>query len=333
MMQAVGLPYSKSKIKGYFMNHVTTYPSIEAPTIQDGIKRDEGIKGYIEKGKWCCRILPLPILGCFTFGGAGLAFWSGLGVGGVYSALNIYSIAFGGCTALCPIFIGGCYYQNMPNRSFEKNVEVQLDANIQLEKVEGDLGSTISTLHIENEQLKTVLKEANEKGISLENELDLKSTHLLQLTDELKVTLQQLDQIKDDFAKADTAILDAKKLINNMVVLSQKMKENIKSSKVALNLFKENNQDLKKEIKDFDGENIELTELLKNYSEIIIEEHKQFQLLMNICDDLKNNTQNLKSTVKTFSDDENEFSDDIDRDEKNTIHLEDLVKHLEELNK
>ena len=314
------------------MNHVTAYPSIEAPIIQEGIKPNVGMKSYIERGKWCCSILPIPILGCFSFGGAGLALWSGLGVGGVYSALNAYSIAFGGCSALCPIFIGGCYYHNMPNRSFEKNVEVQLDANIKLEKVENDLSLTVKSFHDENEQLKNVLNEANEKGISLKNELDLKSTHLLQLTEELKITLQQLDQIKDDFEKADTAIFNAKKLILNMVVLSQKMNENIKTSKVALNLFKDENIDLKKEIKNFDAKNVELAELINNYSEIVLKEHKQFQLLMNLCEDLKNNTQNLKNSVKTFSDDENEFSDDIDRDEKNTTHLQDLVKQLEALN-
>lgn len=315
------------------MNHVTTYPSIEAPTIQKGIKPNVGMKSYIENGKWCCSILPLPILGCFSFGGAGLALWSGLGVGGVYSALNAYSIAFGGCSALCPIFIGGCYYHNMPKRSFEKNVEVQLDANIKLEKVENDLSLTVKTLHDENEQLKNVLNEANEKGISLKNELDLKSIHLLKLTEELKITLQQLDQIKDDFGKADSAILDAKKLIINMVLLSQKMNENIKTSNIALNQFKDENIELKSEIKNFDAKNVELAELLKNYSEIVVEEHKQFQLLMNMCEELKNNTKNLQNSVQAFSDDENEFSDDIDRDEKNTIHLQDLLKQLEVLNK
>ena len=315
------------------MNHVTTYPSIEAPTIQKGIKPNVGMKSYIENGKWCCSILPLPILGCFSFGGAGLALWSGLGVGGVYSALNAYSVAFGGCSALCPIFIGGCYYHNMPKRSFEKNVEVQLDANIKLEKVENDLSLTVKTLHDENEQLKNVLNEANEKGISLKNELDLKSIHLLKLTEELKITLQQLDQIKDDFGKADSAILDAKKLIINMVLLSQKMNENIKTSNIALNQFKDENIELKSEIKNFDVKNVELAELLKNYSEIVVEEHKQFQLLMNMCEELKNNTKNLQNSVQAFSDDEDEFSDDIDRDEKNTIHLQDLLKQLEVLNK
>ncbi len=315
------------------MNHVTTYPSIEAPNIQEGIKPNVGMKSYMEKGKWCCSILPLPILGCFSLGGAGLALWSGLGVGGVYSALNAYSIAFGGCSALCPIFIGGCYYHNMPNRSFEKNVEVQLDANIKLENVENELSLTVKKLHDENEQLKNVLNESNEKGISLKNELDQKSTHLQQLTEELKITLQQLDQIKKDFEKADIALLDAKKLIVNMVVLSQKMNENIKTSKVALNQFKDENIELKNEIKTFDAENVELAELLKSYSEIVVEEHKQFQLLMNMCDELKNNTTNLQNSVQAFSDDENELSDDIDRDEKNTIHLQELLKQLEVLNK
>lgn len=315
------------------MNHVSTYPSIEAPTMQEGIKPNAGMKSYLEKGKWCCSILPLPILGLFSCGGAGLALWSGLGVGGVYSALNAYSIAFGGCSALCPVFIGGCYYHNMPKNSFEKNVEVQLDANIKLEKVENDLSLTVKTLHDENEQLKNVLNEANEKGISLKNELDLKSTHLLQLTEELKITLKQLDQIKEDFGKADTVIFDAKKLINDMVVLSQKMRENIKTSKVALNLFKDQNSELKSEIKNFDAQNVELAELLKNYSEIVVEEHKQFQLLLNMCEVLKSNIKNLQNNVQEFSEDENEFSEDIDRDEKNTTHLQDLLKQLELLNK
>lgn len=212
-------------------------------------------------------------------------------------------------------------------------MEVQLDANIKLEKVENDLSLTVKTLHDENEQLKNVLNEANEKGISLKNELDLKSIHLLKLTEELKITLQQLDQIKDDFGKADSAILDAKKLIINMVLLSQKMNENIKTSNIALNQFKDENIELKSEIKNFDVKNVELAELLKNYSEIVVEEHKQFQLLMNMCEELKNNTKNLQNSVQAFSDDEDEFSDDIDRDEKNTIHLQDLLKQLEVLNK
>lgn len=313
----------------------TIYPNISALSIENEILAQDPISevnAYIEKGKWCCSMLPLPLLGCVAVGGTGFALWTGFGTAPLQAA-SIANIIFDGYAVASSVFSGGCYYYNLPNRSFEKNVEEQIGANAELEKVEGDIASSIDVFRQENERLKLTLKETEEKSGSLKNELDAKTTHLTELSNQLDTTLQQLNLVKDDFGKANSAIRDAKQLIINMQTLSKTMGENIKASSVAADLLKVNTNELKHENDGFNTENSALSDLLKNYSEIISDEHKQFSLLINTFEDLKKGSQSLKNESQNFSDNEKTLEKDLDQDIKNMAHMEKLKKELEEFNK
>lgn len=289
-------------------------------------------RSFLQKTERCCMYTPFLCCGALTCGGTGFAFATAFG-GGALTNVAMGQIAFDVYAALFGIGGAGGYWYIMPKRLFEEDIEEQKNANNELKTTLSNVDHSIDTFHQNNIDLKKTLEETDVTIKNLKDELGSKTTQLLELSDILKSTLKELNAIKDDFSQADTTISDAKVIIASMIDMSKKIKKDIKTSKVAVDLFKDCNQVLAKEVKDVDLENKKLSELLTSYSKIVVEEHTQFGLLMNACDELNITCQTLKKELDEFTADGKGFSEDITRGVNNTSKLEILEKQLENLNK
>jgi|GEM_PF-2687992 len=291
-----------------------------------------------QKTKVACMYIPVVILGGFSIVGIGMAFANGFS--GAISLTNLTTIsnialaniAFSGTIAIGSLAVCSCYLYIVPKKLFQEDIEDQKEANIEMQSTVKGVDHTIVNFHDENTKLQNNLNE-NEKSFNiLKIELDHKTEQLLLLSEQLKMTLKELTDIKDDFTKADTTICNAKLLIISMIEMSKKIKLNIKSSKVALNLFKDCNQNLGSQLKEINLENHELSNLLSGYSKIISEEHTQFDILIKASEILNETCESLKKEISGLSADSLKISDDVEKDVKTTIKLEFLEKQLENLN-
>lgn len=288
-------------------------------------------RSYLQRAERCCMFTPFLCCGALTCGGTGFAFATAFG-GGALTNVAMGQIAFDVYAALFGIGGAGGYWYIMPKRLFEENIEEQRNANNELKTTLGQVDTSIDTFHQNNSDLKKTLDETDVTIKNLKEELQLKTNELLELSEILKSTLNELNAIKEDFTQADATINDAKVIIASMIDMSKKIKKDIKTSKVAVDLFKDYNQVLNKEVKDIDLENKKLSDLLTGYSKIVEKEHTQFSLLIKACDEMNLTCQTLKKELDEFTQDGKDFSDDINRDAKNTSKLEDLQKQLENIN-
>lgn len=289
-------------------------------------------RSYLQRAERCCMFTPFLCCGALTCGGTGFAFATAFGTAGALTNVAMGQIAFDAFAALFGVGGAGGYWYIMPKRLFEENIEEQRNANNELKTTLSHVDQSIDTFHQNNIDLQKTLDVTDVTVKNLKEELQLKTTQLLELSEILKSTLNELNATKEDFKQADTTINDAKVIIASMIDMSKKIKKDIKTSKVAVDLFKDYNQVLAKEVKGIDLENKKLSDLLTGYSKIVENEHTQFSLLLKACEEMNETCQTLKKELDEFTQDGKDFSEDITRDVNNTSKLEDLQKQLENIN-
>jgi len=310
-------------------------------TVVSGVVQES--ESCLDFGKRACILLPIPLLALDALGGCGFAFATAFGsstatatatataTGASLSSAAIANIAYDGFSTLTALFACGCYYYNLPEKTFEENVKRQARANLQLEKIETEVDGSISKFAVENQQLRNQLQIMEEKMRELELALKTNGDDLVARSNELKEITRKLDETKSGFKIAHETVNGAKELVVSMMGLSQKMQKNVKSSKVALQIFQQNNHDLDDKLKRFDLENVKLTDLLGEYSKIVKEEHIAFQQLAEVCDKLNATCERLQREVAELSKDSKQIASDVQIEMNNTKQLEILEDKLEHI--
>jgi chromosome segregation ATPase len=289
-------------------------------------------RSCLDTAKSCCVLFPIPLLGCIGLGSGGFPFILAFG-GNTLGASGYVAVAWSAAVSAASFFSCGCYYKNLPERSFEKNLNRQDDANREMHTIVKGLDASTEKIHVENERLKKTVDDLKLENQLLLDQVKKTDANVVTLSLKLDTSLKQLKTDNDNAEKMQAAITDAKKIISSMVDASKAIQRNVKSSHVALKLFQDNNRTLEKHIGSLDFEKQELSELLKGYSKIVKEEHTQLATLVTTCDQFNKTCKELKKELDEFTADGKDFARNVDRDAKNTEKLEVIAGKLKELSK
>lgn len=287
----------------------------------------------IDTSKKMLKWLPIPCLGLAALGGTGFGFSALFATSSTVTlqASAIASAAFDFSVVVISLFSCGCYYKNMPEKTFEENVKRQEKENIILGDLEKEIDISVDTIALKNKQLEYALKEAEEKAKALKEQLDKNVEHLLKSNGDLDKSIVSFEKIQKDFIKSKAALSEAKDLVTSLMKLSLVMKEDLKTSKVIVEMLSKENQGFKKEVASIDHENLELASLLKQYGQVIASEHTQFLYLTDAYQKLDNFYQELKNEVETLSKHSQQISLDISQDKLNIAQLQGLANRLTKL--
>lgn len=287
-------------------------------------------------------LTPVPILGCMAAGGLGFGLATAFGQVAVPAAstttaaalqgVNVANIAYDAFVVIGSLFTCGCYYRIMPKWSFEQNIEKQVRANEDASEIESEVKKHITNYDNENDQVDKTLALAYEKIEGLQKALEDNKSSNIKLSDELKYTVDQFNALKAEYARAEKVVSDSKETVASMIDLSKRMKSNVKSSKVVLGLFKDNNQQFDKGIKNLKIEEMQLVSALNVYKGLVTKEHELFNFLIKVYEDLDNTCTDLKNSVTELSKIGDKMEMDVKQDSENMKMYESLEKKLENLN-